>query len=557
MGLLAYFKKPGEMVLITNERMNEMMEERMDTERTDERLDTISSLQGEKKCNNETTGRKGSAGNKWSIRRESVPGEGRVRCTSISMKTYKPHLICETRRKVEDLCRDLVVNNDHIHLVEMRLRDSISKGLDKEHHDQSSVKCYPTYVRKLPTGREKGRFLALDLGGTNFRVLLINISEGYFLMESEIYSISEELMLGKGDNLFDHIASCLAGFIVQYNLGDLTLPLGFTFSFPLIQDGLAQGRLAQWTKGFKCAGVEGEDVVHLLKEAISRRGDLKIDVCAILNDTTGTLMSCGWKEPKCRIGLILGTGTNACYLEKESKVGTLNHDPEQGSGSDIIINTEWGAFGDYGELDFIRTKWDEEIDEQSLNPGKQIFEKMISGMYMGELVRLVLEDMIEEGLIFTNQDTSVLSQKGAFPTRFLSQIEADAVGHYDRGREVVGELGLSDVCEADLSALRYICECVSRRAGFMCAAGLTALIKKMDYKEVVVAVDGSLFRYHPHFRNVMKSRVAQLMGIDYKFDIMMSEDGSGRGAALVAAVLKGGDIQPEPVNQKGDLCSIM
>ena len=43
---------------------------------------------------------------------------------------------------------------------------------------------------------------------------------------------------------------------------------------------------------------------------------------------------------------------------------------------------------------------------------------VFSGMYMGELVRLVLEDMIEEGLIFTNQDTSVLSQKGAFPTRY-------------------------------------------------------------------------------------------------------------------------------------------
>ena len=76
-----------------------------------------------------------------------------------------------------------------------------------------------------------------------------------------------------------------------------------------------------------------------------------------------------------------GTGTNACYLEKESKVGTLNQDPEQGSGKDIIINTEWGAFGDYGELDFIRTKWDEEIDEQSLNPGKQIFEKMIRKLF--------------------------------------------------------------------------------------------------------------------------------------------------------------------------------
>ena len=47
---------------------------------------------------------------------------------------------------------------------------------------------------------------------------------------------------------------------------------------------------------------------------------------------------------------------------------------------------------------------------------------------------------------------------------------------------------MSDVCEADLSALRYICECVSRRAGFMCAAGLTALIKKMDYKVVIKVI---------------------------------------------------------------------
>ena len=44
------------------------------------------------------------------------------------------------------------------------------------------------------------------------------------------------------------------------------------------------------------------------------------------------------------------------------------------------------------------------------------------------------------------------------------------------------ELGLEGVEEADLSALRHIAECVSRRAGFMCAAGITALLKKMDYK---------------------------------------------------------------------------
>lgn len=60
-------------------------------------------------------------------RKDGVPGETSPRSISISMKTYKPHLISETRRKVEDLCRDLVVNNDHIHLVEMRLRAAIAK----------------------------------------------------------------------------------------------------------------------------------------------------------------------------------------------------------------------------------------------------------------------------------------------------------------------------------------------------------------------------------------------------------------------------------------------
>jgi len=46
------------------------------------------------------------------------------------------------------------------------------------------------------------------------------------------------------------------------------LPLGFTFSFPCKQEGLSVGRLTTWTKGFKCSGVEGEDVVQLLKEAL-------------------------------------------------------------------------------------------------------------------------------------------------------------------------------------------------------------------------------------------------------------------------------------------------
>jgi len=206
----------------------------------------------------------------------------------------------------------------------------------------------------------------------------------------------------------------------------------------------------------------------------------------------------------------------------------------------MVINTEWGAFGDNGELDFIRTKWDRAVDDNSVNPGKQIFEKMISGMYMGELIRQVLVDLMKDDLIFFECNRDKILERGSFFTRFASEIESDPVGDYTRAKAALQMLDIDPdtVTTEDLSSLRYVCEVVSRRASFMASAGITALLKKMDYKDVTIAIDGSLFRYHPHFKNVMQSRISQLMGIDYKFDLMLSEDGSGRGAALVAATLK-------------------
>lgn len=61
---------------------------------------------------------------------------------------------------------------------------------------------------------ERGRFLALDLGGTNFRVLLIHLKgDDDFEMQSKIYAIPQSIMIGSGEQLFDHIAECLANFI--------------------------------------------------------------------------------------------------------------------------------------------------------------------------------------------------------------------------------------------------------------------------------------------------------------------------------------------------------
>ena len=139
-------------------------------------------------------------------------------------------------------------------------------------------------------------------------------------MESTTYTMAKELTQGKGEDLFDYIADCLASFMKDQGLQNEVLPLGFTFSFPCKQKGLASGELIMWTKDFSASDVEGYDIVKLLKKAISKREDINVDVTALLNDTTGCLMSCAWKRPNCRIGLIIGTGTNACYIENTDKV---------------------------------------------------------------------------------------------------------------------------------------------------------------------------------------------------------------------------------------------
>lgn len=56
----------------------------------------------------------------------------------------------------------------------------------------------PSFVRAVPNGKEKGDFLALDLGGTNFRVLLIKLRGNVAEMTGKVYRVPENVMKGTG-----------------------------------------------------------------------------------------------------------------------------------------------------------------------------------------------------------------------------------------------------------------------------------------------------------------------------------------------------------------------
>lgn len=81
------------------------------------------------------------------------------------------------------------------------------------------------------------------------------------------------------------------------------------------------------------------------------------------------LDSCRNEHPYnvCGSVFLPGTGCNACYMEEMRTVELV-----EGEEGRMCVNTEWGAFGDNGELEDFRLEYDRVVDEASINPGQQL-----------------------------------------------------------------------------------------------------------------------------------------------------------------------------------------
>ncbi|KAK5743851.1 hexokinase [Elasticomyces elasticus] len=461
-----------------------------------------------------------------------------------SMADIPKDLLQEIKR-LEDL---FTVGTAKLKAITSHFQSELAKGLSKE---GGSIPMNPTWCMGFPTGHETGTFLALDMGGTNLRVCEINLPEekGEFDIIQSKYRMPEELKTGTADELWGYIADCLQQFIEYHHEGEKLdkLPLGFTFSYPATQDFIDHGVLQRWTKGFDIDGVEGKDVVPPFEAALEERG-VPIKLTALINDTTGTLIASAYTDSEMRIGCIFGTGCNAAYMEHCGDIPKLEHmklDPNQ----EIAINCEWGAFDNEHKI-LPRTQFDIIIDKDSPRPGQQSFEKMVAGLYLGELFRLVLLDLHEVAhvKIFEGQDVSSLKKPYSLDASFLSDIENDPFENlsetHDRFEKALG----IKCTKPELELIRRLAELIGTRSARLSACGVAAICLKKNYKTCHVGADGSVFNKYPHF----KARGAQALkeildwdkGRDGKalgkghdpVEILPAEDGSGVGAALIAAL---------------------
>mmetsp|Transcript_27372 Transcript_27372/g.69046 ORF Transcript_27372/g.69046 Transcript_27372/m.69046 type:complete len:507 (+) Transcript_27372:44-1564(+) len=444
----------------------------------------------------------------------------------------------------------LFVDKAKLEVIAKALTGEMQSGLNR--NSDSSLKMLPSHLTGSPNGQEKGDFLALDLGGTNFRVLKVTLEgNGKYSVDAGKFKVEESIMTGPGKDLFAFIAQKIKEQVPEAVDAPEPLPMGFTFSFPVEQPTLDSGTLVNWTKGFTCAGVEGQDVVAMLKKAIADE-KLNIKVTALVNDTPGTMLAGAYTDPSVCAGLILGTGTNMCYMEKVAKapklqatsavnklpsVVTWNQPPHLGGHSGHIINMEWGNFGAGSSHESLPwSAYDAIVDRQSPNPGSQLFEKIISGMYLGEITRLAVTDLISKEVCFQGQAPKLFLSPGEFNTELMAFIEGSS--STSQIQERLKQHGVTDASQRDCSILKSVCTAVSTRAARVSAAGIASIARRIDrVHDCTVAVDGTVFLKYPHFSDRMTATLREMLGKNMGVRFTTASDGSGVGAALAAATV--------------------
>ncbi|GMK58161.1 hypothetical protein CspeluHIS016_0501930 [Cutaneotrichosporon spelunceum] len=449
-------------------------------------------------------------------------------------KTMTDHL-----RKYEAL---LTLSAPRMRKIVSAFEDTLDKGLEKY---GEVVPMIPTYVFGWPTGNEKGEFLAVDLGGTNLRVCLVTLEgHGKFEVTQTKYRLTEEQKQEDGEKLqvscFDFCAECLHSFISD-NLGRDEnaehLPLGFTFSYPCAQKRIDHGELIRWTKGFGAPGVEGHDVGALFAKSL-KKFNVRATLTALINDTTGTLIASNYVDRNTRIACIFGTGCNAAYMETAGDIPKIA-DMGLPADQDMAINCEWGAFDSFEHQHLPRTKYDIIIDESSNKVGEQAFEKMIAGLYLGEIFRLIICELIDQGDLFLGQNTYKLEKAFAFDTAFLSLMESDPTDELLMSIGIFNHFFGVETTIEERKFFRDLARLIGTRSARLSACGIAAIVSKKGYLEngCSVGADGSLYSKYPGFAQRLQDALVDIFGeAGKKITTHAAEDGSGVGSAIIAAM---------------------
>ncbi len=412
----------------------------------------------------------------------------------------------------------------------LEIADQFQKEMTKGLAGGGYLKMLRSFL-PIPTGQEKGSYITIDFGGTNIRIQVVELlgvgktrlkKKLLFPLKNPTANYDYTSPTATAEELFDFIAAQI-GKLVETNQ---SYPLGHTFSFPCRQLSVNRANLLSWTKEIKTAGMEGQEITALLEAALQRANLHQVIPVAIINDTTGTLLTASYRNPRATIGSICGTGHNTCYLEPQ----------EPTTDKPMIINMESGNFNK-----FFLSPYDKLLDQSSEKPGQQALEKAVAGHYLGEIARLLLFDLWQQGLLFANFGKQVFHQPYSLKTRDLASFLEDNTPQLAVIRSWLQKnCCIPEPTLEECSALKTIARLVTTRSARLITATYAGVLQHIDPElshPHVIAVDGSLFEKMPLYQTTMQQALADIFQEKARhISLVLVKDGSGTGAAIAAAV---------------------
>jgi len=343
---------------------------------------------------------------------------------------------------------------------------------------KSSLLMIPTYLGAEGTIKPNEPVLAIDAGGTNFRAVKMKF-------DNNLNLITENLQQRKMPAIDEELSNkeffaTLAAYLTEYK--NVSAKIGFCFSYAVEIYPNKDGKLLEWSKEVKAPEVIGQMVG---KNLLQSMGTPNKEI-VLMNDTVSTLLA-GQAATAGRvfdayIGFILGTGTNACYIEQNkniTKAENLNQNESQ------IINIETGNFDKMP-----RTDIDIAFDNTTKNPGRYSFEKMISGGYFGGLCTTALK-------VAANED--VFSAETKVNLKNIGELSSEDVNKFVCGIDLkTNVLATQLASKEDADAAAEIINNLIQRSAKLTAASLAAVILKTGKaktaeKPILMTIEGTTF----------------------------------------------------------------
>jgi hexokinase len=386
-----------------------------------------------------------------------------------------------------------------------RFLSEMNHGLNKK----GMLSMIPTYIKGDMTPIQNEKIIVVDAGGTNLRIAFVEVEKNETLVSNILTTKLPGVEYPIAYSEFmDKLARNIEPYLKESQI------IAFSMAQEIMHTEKLDGYITSLSKEVKIKGIENQWLAKGLKEHLSTLGYNRCKVL-LINDTVG--VACALlqrrEEFSSFVGLVLGTGTNSSYLEHNHLILNKNNKEKKC----MFVNTESGNY-----CPSILSDFDIMYHKSTTNPQTAIFEKMVSGRYLGELFYTILIKACEYGL-FSKQFTKSIQQIKKINTKEMSKF------YNDRNSENV----YRSICKRkkDLDIAYYICDKLICRSANLIAVNIVALSKKtVKSREGAVCciVEGSTFFGLKGFQQMVEAKVKSYTNLN-EIKIFSIQDAAIKG----------------------------